>query len=203
MKTKPKSSSHHLAFLMITIATLSLYPFEDCYSQSYWDKIRRTSVGIQGAHYDMDAGIAIQVTTPLFFSESFSLRFTGAVQWLETYYQKRLDLMPYHSMRTGLVYNLPMMERSRVYFEVGSYMIFPNKTFSNKEVVNGGYGVIGAEFFFYQHPRVVVSYFAEMGFTALDTKAERLQDERSYSNGLLVTTGFRFYPFGQKTSVGE
>jgi hypothetical protein len=197
------NTKYLLSLLIITIATLSLYPFSDCYSQSYWDKIKRTSVGVQGGHYDMDAGVAIQVTTPLFFSESFSLRFTGAVQWLETYYQRRLDLIPYHSVRTGLVYNLPMEDRARVYFEAGSFMIFPNKSFSHKELVNGGYGVIGAEFFFYQHSRLVVSYFAEMGFTALDTKAERLQDERSYSNGLLVTTGFRFYPFGQKISVDE
>jgi hypothetical protein len=202
MKNNTKSP-YVLAHLIITTAALSLFPFNDCNSQSYWDKIKRTSVGIQGGHYDMDAGIAIQVTTPLFFSESFSLRFTGAVQWLETYYQRRLDMVPYHSMRTALVYNLPMMDRSRVYFEAGSFMIFPNKSFSKKDLVNGGYGVIGAGFFFYQHPRVVVSYFAEMGFTALDTRAVRLRDERSYANGLLVTTGFRFYPFGQKTSVDK
>lgn len=193
MKNTKQSS---LIALLFSMALVTCQTHSDAQNLTYWNKIKRTSIGIQAGHYDLDAGLALQITTPLFLSESFALRFTGAVQWLETYRQKKLDLIPYNSVRTGLVYNFPMIDRSRIYLEGGYYMIIPNNTFSNEDLVNGGYGILGLEMFFYQHPQLVASFFAEIGITALDAKAERLIDERSYANGPLFTVGFRFHPFG-------
>ena len=164
--------------------------------QDYWNKIKRTSFGISGGYYDIDAGIALQATSPLFWGEKFAIRLSGARQWIEMYPSSDIEFIPYSSIRTGLVYNFPMIERARIYVEGGPFTVFPNKAYSEKDVIHGGYGVLGTEIFFSQRPKLVLLYFFELGFIALDDNEEKLNDGHPYAEGILFTTGFRFHPFG-------
>jgi hypothetical protein len=167
-----------------------------CSGQDYWNKIKRSSFGISVGHYDIDPGIAGQFTSPLFWNERLSLRLSGALQWMETYTSNGTDFVPYNTFRTGLVYNFPMIDKARVYLEGGYFMVIPNKSISEKSVINGGYGVTGLELFFYQKPKLVALYFFELGFIALKDNEKRSNDGHPYSEGMMFTTGFRFHPFG-------
>ena len=194
MKTSRKNSIHSIPYLL-TVG-LVLFSFVNSSGQDYWHKIKRTSFGISGGYYDVDTGLALQATSPLFWGEKFAIRLSGARQWMEIYSSDDTDFVPYNSIRTGLVYNFPMMERARIYLEGGPFTVFPNKAYSEKDVIHGSYGVIGTEIFFYQRPKLVLLYFFDLGFIALNNNEEKLNDGYPYGEGVLFTTGFRFHPFG-------
>lgn len=193
-----KTSRRNLSCASPTLLTIGLVLCATVcsFGQDYWNKIKRSSFGISVGHYNIDPGIAGQFTSPLFWNERLSLRLTGALQWMEAYNSYENELVPYNSFRTGLVYNFPMIDKARIYLEGGYFMVIPNKSISEKSVINGGYGVTGLELFFYQKPKLVALYFFELGFIALNENEKRTNDGHPYSEGMMFTTGFRFHPFG-------
>jgi hypothetical protein len=188
---------HFWGLWVLLVITSLICPITICTAQKNpSDRIKKTSLGISVGHYDMDLGVSFNITTPLFLQNRFSLRFAGSLQWLE-YNNKANNFMwiPYHSTRSGIVYNFEMIDRSRVYFEAGYCLIMPNTKFSEKKLINGGYGAVGVELFFYQHPKLIALYYFEVGLTQVNAEAEKRREKIRYSSGLTFTTGFRFHPF--------
>ncbi|MBC8485793.1 MAG: hypothetical protein H8D45_07100, partial [Bacteroidetes bacterium] len=75
----------------------------------------------------------------------------------------------------------------RLYGEGGIISLFPSDEFSSEEFVFGGYGLFGFEF--YMNSRS--NYFIEIGGVGTGATADNITNEPIYSNGLLISTGFR------------
>lgn len=80
-------------------------------------------------------------------------------------------------------------ERIRLYGEGGVITIFPSSDFSSDDMVFGGYGLFGFEFFFGK----MGNYFIEIGGIGTGAVADKIINRPIYSNGLSISTGFRFF----------
>lgn len=74
-----------------------------------------------------------------------------------------------------------------MYGEGGILGLFPSSDFSSKKFVFGGYGLFGFEFFMNQMNK----YFIELGSCGTGAKADKIATKPIYSNGFLISTGFR------------
>ena len=82
---------------------------------------------------------------------------------------------------------------ARFYGEGGVVLITPSSDFSNSSTEIGGYGLFGFEFFMSSDPDVPVSYFIELGGIGSGAKADKVFGSPIYSNGFLISVGFRVY----------
>ena len=75
----------------------------------------------------------------------------------------------------------------RLYGEGGVIALFPSEDFSSENVILGGYGLFGFEFYMTS----MSNYFIEIGAVGPGATADKIVNEPIYSNGLLISTGFR------------
>ncbi|HEY5825345.1 MAG TPA: hypothetical protein VIT44_13315, partial [Cyclobacteriaceae bacterium] len=59
--------------------------------------------------------------------------------------------------------------------------------FSSEQFVFGGYGLFGFEFFMHSSS----NYFIELGGIGTGARADKIASQPIYSNGFLISTGFR------------
>jgi hypothetical protein len=155
--------------------------------------IHGPSVGVGAGHFGDDAGLSVSFTSPSFFDSKLTVRFSPGVQWSEYYFAHASEWTSYATVKTGLVYTIRIIDRSRIYTEAGSFMIFPNRILSAKKQLQGGYGVLGFELFIYTKPAASIGYYFEYGYVGISAYAEKLERNPRYSNGVNISTGFRFY----------
>ena len=139
-----------------------------------------------------DSEIGIEIGTPSFFKGSVCFRIKGNLAWLESYKAAYDQWAKYKSLTGVMVYNMNMLERSRVYVEFGTYFIFPDDTYSNSRYVQGITGSLGVELFFSPKTKRA-SYFFSGGFAYIDAIADKMEDQPSYGSGFVFSNGFRFY----------
>lgn len=162
------------------------------------DQTNSWSVGVGGGHYDHDASVMISVGTPYFLNKRFATRITGALRWSEDYHTITQGSALYPSVRTGIVYFVTKEDNVDIYIEAGPNFIFPNKLFSEEQVVIAYYGILGINFSLYAGPKFGISYFFEMGVTINAKSADKIEGEPQYGNGPITNTGFRFLFAKQK-----
>jgi hypothetical protein len=97
---------------------------------------------------------------------------------------------PYSNVSLGMVGVAGIIgDFIRLYGEGGMIALFPSDNFSSESVVFGGYGVFGFEFYFYQGG----NYFIEIGGIGTGAIADKAVNQPVYSNGLMISTGFRIH----------
>ncbi|MEO0332135.1 MAG: hypothetical protein AAF223_10680, partial [Bacteroidota bacterium] len=76
---------------------------------------------------------------------------------------------------------------ARLYGEGGIILLLPSDTFSAERTELGGYGLFGFEFYLKNN----ANYFIEIGGVGTGAQADKVPNKPIYSNGLLISTGFR------------
>jgi len=174
-----------LTFIVVAVCNAqpvtTLTPFNKC------------ALGISVGHYSFDPGIMANITTPYFLNHKFALRVGGGIRWSEYYLAETDKSAYYSSMQAGLLYFITQEDRVRVYSELGFNVVFPNAVFSDKEKVTGMHGLIGLDFFTFSRGNFGLVYFVEVGYSVNPAKAEKLEGQPGYANGLMAITGFRFH----------
>lgn len=77
----------------------------------------------------------------------------------------------------------------RLYGEGGVLILLPADEFSSESMEFGGYGLFGFEFFMNKK----ANYYIEIGGVGTGAKADKIVTKPIYSNGLLISAGFRFH----------
>jgi hypothetical protein len=146
--------------------------------------------GFQLNQYQKDFGYGLSLTSPLFAHEKMALRLRGNLMYLEHLKDGEITWTPYANVSLGLIgVGGYVTENIRLYGEGGVIGLIPNNDFSSKELIIGGYGLFGFEFFMQKG----FNYFIEIGGVGTGATAEKVATKPIYSNGLSISTGFRAY----------
>ena len=144
--------------------------------------------GFQLNQYQNDFGLGLQVTSPLFVHNRLGIRVKGNFMFLEHLKNDLTEWTPYSNVSVG-IYSIggQVGENIRLYGEGGIVFLFPSSEFSTSSSDIGGYGLFGFEFFFSNH----TNYFIELGGIGTGAKANKIEHSPIYSNGFLISVGFR------------
>jgi len=146
--------------------------------------------GFQLNEYQNDFGLGLNITSPLIANNRLALRLRANLIFNENIQNNETVWTPYSNISLGLVGLAGTINnRIRLYGEGGIIALFPSSDFSTESIKIGGYGVFGFEFFFHKGG----NYFIEIGGVGTGAVADKIENKPIYSNGLLISTGFRFY----------
>ncbi|MBL7104991.1 MAG: hypothetical protein ISS18_11745 [Bacteroidales bacterium] len=145
-------------------------------------------MGFQLNQYQNDFGLGLNMTSPYFAHDKIAVRFRGNFMFNEHVKNNETTWTPYSNISLGLIGVAgKVCDFIRLYGEGGIISLFPSDEFSSEEFVFGGYGLFGFEF--YMNSRS--NYFIEIGGVGTGATADNITNEPIYSNGLLISTGFR------------
>ena len=146
--------------------------------------------GFQLNQYQNDFGIGLSLTSPHFAHDHIAIRTRGNMMYYEHVKDGEMTWTPYMNLTVGLIgVGGYVGENIRLYGEGGLVTIFPASGFSTKSAEFGGYGLFGFEFFMQNS----FNYFIELGGIGTGATANKLPANPIYSNGFLISTGFRTY----------
>lgn len=148
--------------------------------------------GFQLSQYQRDFGIGLQTTSPYFAGDKIAVRLRANLMFTEyldgTFLDYQVTWSPYTNVSLGVIGKAADIgDHMRLYGEGGVIAIMPNSDFSDEDVVLGGYGLFGFEFFFMP----AGNYFIEIGGMGTGARAETTPGQPIYSNGLTISTGLR------------
>ncbi len=151
---------------------------------------KKLGAGLQIGQYQNDFGIGLNLTSPYVLDKRVAIRLRGNLMWNEHLNgESEVTWSPYSNLSLGVVGVAGEIGSfARLYAEGGLIFLFPSDDFSSENSVSGGYGLFGFEFFMNKHS----NYFIEMGGIGTGAKADKVPTKPIYSNGLLLSTGFRF-----------
>lgn len=135
-------------------------------------------------------GYGLNVTSPYFLNNSVAVRASANFHWLQHLKPSLAETTwtPFTAYKLGLAGGMGMLNNAmRFYGEGGVMLIVPNKDFSSKTSVMGGYGVFGFEFFVTEH----LNYFLELGGSGSGATADKVAGKPIYFNGFLSNVGLR------------
>lgn len=180
--------------LLLFIVFLSLT--ESLFAQS--SKIsNKTALGIQLNQYQRDFGMGFNLTSPWFANQKIAIRTKGNIMFHEHLFDAETTWSPYVNATLGVSGNTGSVGNFiRLYGEGGVIGLFPSDEFSSESFEFGGYGLFGFEFF--MSPRS--NYFIEIGAAGTGAKADELPNNPIYSNGMMISTGFRFHLFNSAST---
>lgn len=143
--------------------------------------------GFQINQYQDDFGLGLTLTS-LYLRDAVAIRVRGNLMFNENVRVNETSWDSYFNFTAGLVgIGGYASEKIRLYGEGGFIGLFPASEFSDKDFVAGGYGLFGFEF--YMDARR--NYFIEIGGVGTDAREDNVPGRPIYSNGLLISTGFR------------
>lgn len=147
-------------------------------------------LGGQVTQYQNDFGVGLNMVSPYFAKGILAFRLRGNLMWKEHLNSNgKIDWSPYANLSIGMVSIAGKIGSNiRVYGEGGLMVLLPSNRFSSENFQVGGYGLFGFEFFF--HPQN--NYFIEIGGVGTGARADKVLEQPIYSNGLLITAGYRY-----------
>ena len=146
------------------------------------------SVGFHLGQYQDDFNVGLNFTSPYFAGDYMAVRLRTNLMYHQHIDGLSTTWSPYANLSLGLIgVGGVIAERIRIYGEGGVVTIFPSSEFSNESFELGGYGLFGFEFFMSEF----MNYFLEVGAVGTGARADRLAFNPIYSNGLLISSGFR------------
>lgn len=149
-----------------------------------------TGFGFQLNQFQRDFGFGASITSPLFVHDHLGVRLRGNLMFYEHVENGTTTWSPYANMTLGLIgIGGTIADFIRLYGEGGVVMLMPAESFSGEDFVLGGYGLFGFEFFMDRY----INYFIEIGGVGTGAVADKLPSSPIYSNGLLISTGFRVH----------
>ena len=152
------------------------------------------AIGYIMNRYQDDFGLGFHIVSPHFAGGASAIKASYNYQWLSyTNTKGENDWISYKSIRIGAIGTGALIEEQiRLYGEGGVCITLANKSMAaNTDAKVGGYGIFGFEFLF--DKRGTGSYFIELGGIGTGVKADKLPGKPMYSNGFMISTGFRFY----------
>jgi hypothetical protein len=180
----------HIAPLVALVLALTT---QDVFSQVQPALHKSFSLGILAGEYGYDMGVGVELGTPCLFKNRISFRIKANRNWLEPYNTIHGRWARYETISTSMVYNMPLTDRARLYFEVGTYYIFPDNKFSDRKIVPGITSSVGVELFVFTSSKLNICYYFSGGIGYVHAHAEKLENEPHYGNGFIFNNGFRFY----------
>lgn len=151
------------------------------------------SVAMVASEYGYDAGLGVEVGSPGMLNNRVCFRAKGNITWFEQYKATYDHWATYKSLTISIVYNTLVIERSRFYFELGTYYTFPGENFSQKKSIQGITGSTGVELFVVAKPNFHMCYYFSGGYAHSRAYADKLENKPRYGNGFVFNNGFRFY----------
>lgn len=148
-----------------------------------------TTAGIQLNQYQQDFGMGIYLTSPWFANQRIAIRTRGNVMFHEHLQNGETTWTPYLNTSLGVAAITGTVgDFIRLYGEGGIIGLFPSEEFTLESFEFGGYGLFGFEFYMNR----TSNYFIEIGGLGTGARADNVLNSPIYSNGLLLSTGFRF-----------
>ena len=150
----------------------------------------RIQLGLQFGQVQNDFGIGLNLTTPHFFHQHVSVRLSGNLQWLQyiSSADSETTWSSYGIYKLGINGMGGLITKSIfVYGEGGMVVVTPNKNFSGKSAINGGYGLFGVQFL----GNKGFSYYIELGGMGTGAVAEKSLFKTIYTNGFTTSVGIR------------
>lgn len=151
------------------------------------------AVGISTGHYGYDPAAGINITSPSFLRNHFSLRLQAGLHGSEAYKSSYRHWASYQSYSLGIEYHTNIIDKARFYMEFGMLAILPDSRFSEKRYLQGVYQFNGLEVFFLNTGRYAVGFYLGVGPTFIKAYAEKLERSPRYGNGIFYVSGLRFY----------
>ncbi len=149
------------------------------------------SFGMQLSEYQNDFGTGLNITSPFFANRRIAIRVRGNLMYHQHVSGITTTWSPYGNSTVGVVTSSGLvLNVMRVYGEGGTLALFPSGEFSSSDFEMGGYGFFGFEFL------VTDQYgsFIEIGGVGIGANADLVPGNPIYSNGLVISAGFRIYP---------
>ncbi len=145
-------------------------------------------IGMQLNQYQRDFGLGLTISSPAFIHDRVALRLRGNIMFNEHPENAEITWSPYANISLGVVSIGGKIGSSiRLYGEGGFIALLPSDKFSSQSFEAGGYGLFGFEFFMSSRS----NYFIEIGGIGTGAKADMLATKPIYSNGLMISAGFR------------
>lgn len=159
------------------------------------ERANKFSFGFQLNSYQNDFGLGLQLTSPYFAHGGIAVRGRANMQFYQYLNSdNETTWSPYGTYQLGIIgVGGRAGGFARFYGEGGVVLITPSSDFSSSSTEIGGYGLFGFEFFMSSDPKVPVSYFIELGGIGTGAKADKVAGSPIYSNGFLISVGFRGY----------
>lgn len=170
----------------------SILAARSCFAQVNTDLNKSFSFAILCGENVFDTGVGIEVGTPA-INQRISFRVRANQNWMEAYKAKYDNWAKYETITLSMVYNTRLIERSRTYFDAGTFLLFPDQKFSDKKTIQGITSSIGLELLIVSDLHLTVCYYFAGGFNYINSYAEKLESKPRYGNGVVFNTGFRFY----------
>jgi len=146
-------------------------------------------IGYQLVQYQNDFGFGINMISPYFAKKSLGIRLKTNLMFNQNVIDGISDWMAYGNISLGVVGVAGHInEKIRLYGEGGIIAILPSNKFSSTDLLVGGYGLFGFEFFFTSGG----NYFIEIGGVGTGATADKVDSKPIYSNGLTISAGVRF-----------
>ena len=152
------------------------------------------SFGFHLNQFKDDFGLGLNLTSPT-IANAFAVRLRGNFMYFEHLQFDTPDSSgiqtwtPYSNIMLGMAgFSGVVANHFKLYGEGGLIAILPSAEFSDESNVLGGYGLFGFEFF----SSLATSYFIEIGGIGTGASAEKIPGKPIYSNGLLMSVGFRY-----------
>lgn len=150
------------------------------------------SIGITAGHYDYDPAIGLEITSPAILN-NFRFRVRANHNWSERYQAASGHWATFNSYWCALIYNTDPVDKTRIFFESGAYLIQPSKVFSSTKMHTGCFAAVGVELFVAPNTRQRFSYFFSGGFAGINAHADKLEGRPRYGQGMIFTNGFRYF----------
>lgn len=134
-----------------------------------------------------DFGVGVELISPTFardtlaISASAKLNYLTVANW-RNYGSAELSLM------AGMTSPWPT---GRLYAKAGVVSLFPSDAVAGDDVLLGGLGAFGFEFFF--NRRREGAYFIELGGIGTAARADALNTAPVFANGFIANVGVRYY----------
>ena len=174
---------YFLLFLFATLVPLGLLGQETRLNSG-------VGLGFQVGQYQNDFGIGLQLISPYLANDRIGLRLKANVFYHQGVIDGTSEWVPYGNLSLGLIgVGGYVHQKIRLYGEGGLLLIFPSDKLSSVDLLIGGYGHFGFEFFFSNSG----NYFIELGSVGTGARADRLATTPIYSNGMAINVGLRFF----------
>ncbi len=172
-----------IGFVVFTLISLGVYAQNNELNKNF-------GLGFQLVQYQNDFGLGFNMTSPYFLYNRLAAVAKGNLMWNEHIDNSaETTWSNYSNVSLGIkVFSGNVGQHIRLYGEGGVLIIQPSSSFSSKNSELGGYGLFGFEFFMNEHG----NYFIEIGGIGTGAVADKIALKPFYSNGLLLSTGFRF-----------
>jgi hypothetical protein len=184
--------THTIRSLLLATSLFFVSQFSFSQEKELDDLVKRFSIGVAGGHYQLDPVVGMEISSPL-FATRLCFRVRTNVLWSEHYKASEDDWVTYSSLTTGVALYSNLMERTRVYLEIGSSNTFPDKRFTTKKHIQGIYGFTGIELFLEQKKNYVLACIFSVGTGYSYAHAEKLTLNPRYGSGLMFLIGLRLY----------